>query len=136
GAALASWSPSDPSFNRAIDGDPVNLLGYPGAVLSDELMQAFGLASIAAIAIPLAWSARLMAHSGIPRPVRSILAWFICTFLLSAFLALLPSPAAWPLEAGLGGQAGDVLKQAVLTVLTLGLKTVFAIFIAGLIFAG
>ena len=43
GLALATWSPSDPSFNRAIDGDPANLLGYPGAVIADELMQLLGL---------------------------------------------------------------------------------------------
>src|SRR5205823_305211 len=135
GTALASWSPSDPSFNRAIDGDPVNLLGYPGAVISDELMQLLGLASIAVIAVPLAWSARLMMHSGVARPIRSLLAWIACVFLFAGFLALLPSPTSWPLAAGLGGQAGEVLKDAFLTVLTLGLKTVFAIFVAGLSFA-
>ena len=131
GTALASWSPSDPSFNRAIDGDPVNLLGYPGAVISDELMQLLGLASIAVIAVPLAWSARLMMHSGIARPIRSFLAWIACLFLLAGFLALLPPLSSWPLVAGLGGQAGDVLKDACLAALTLGLKNMFAIFIAG-----
>jgi S-DNA-T family DNA segregation ATPase FtsK/SpoIIIE len=136
GLALASWSPSDPSFNRAIDGAPANLLGYPGAVVSDELIQLLGLASIVVIAVPLAWSARLMAHSGVSRSVRSMLAWIACMFLCSAFLSLLPSPPSWPLEAGLGGQAGDVLKAACLSILTLGLKPVFSTFVAGLIFAG
>jgi DNA segregation ATPase FtsK/SpoIIIE, S-DNA-T family len=136
GLALASWSPGDPSFNRAIDAMPVNLLGYPGAVISDELMQLLGLGSILVIAVPLAWSARLMMHQGVSRPVRSVLAWVACVFLCSGFLALLPSPSLWPLEAGLGGMSGDVLKAACLTVLTLGLKTVFSTFVAGLIFAG
>ena len=136
GAALATWSPSDPSFNRAIDGEPVNLLGYPGAVISDELMQLLGLASIAVIAIPLAWSARLMSHQGIARPIRSILAWLCSAILFSGFLGVLVPPPSWPLEAGLGGQTGDVLKAMLLAVLTLGLKSVFSMFVAALIFAG
>jgi S-DNA-T family DNA segregation ATPase FtsK/SpoIIIE len=135
GIALSTWSPADPSFNRAIDGEPANLLGYPGAVVADELMQLLGLAAIAVIAIPLAWAARLIAHSSVARPVRSVLAFVTCVFLLAAFLALLPMPSSWPLAAGLGGQAGDVLKDGVLSVLTLGLKTVFAVFVAGLMFA-
>jgi S-DNA-T family DNA segregation ATPase FtsK/SpoIIIE len=136
GVALASWSPADPSFNRAIDGEAANLLGYGGAVVSDELMQLFGLSSIAIIAVPLAWSARLMSHRGIERPIRSLLSWVVTVFLLSGFLALLPEPATWPLTAGTGGQAGDVLKNACLIILTLGLKPVFAVIVAGTIFAG
>src|SRR5207249_3996825 len=81
------------------------------------------------------WSARLMMHSTVIRPIRSLLAWVACVFLFAGFLALLPSPSSWPLVAGLGGQAGDVLKDAFLTVLTLGLKAVFAVFVAGLTFA-
>src|SRR4029079_18479782 len=60
GVALATWSPTDPSLNRAIDGEPQNFLGFPGAVVSDQLMQLFGLGVVAVIALPLLWSMRLM----------------------------------------------------------------------------
>jgi S-DNA-T family DNA segregation ATPase FtsK/SpoIIIE len=136
GVALATWSPADPSLNRAIDGPIVNLLGYGGAVVADELMQFLGLASIAALAVPLAWSARLMSHDPVPRPIKSVLAWIATVLAAAGFVALLPSPSSWPLEAGLGGQAGDVLRDGLLTVLGLGLKNVFATFVAAVALAG
>ncbi|MFL5260175.1 MAG: DNA translocase FtsK 4TM domain-containing protein [Hyphomicrobiales bacterium] len=136
GVALATWSPADPSLNRAIGGPVANLLGYAGAVIADELMQFLGLASIAAVAVPLAWSARLMSHDPIPRPVKSVLGWMATVLAAAGFLALLPSPHSWPLEAGLGGQAGDVLRDALLSVLALGLKNLFATFVAAMMLAG
>ncbi|CAN5494846.1 hypothetical protein BH10PSE7_BH10PSE7_33650 [soil metagenome] len=136
GVALATWSPSDPSLNRAFDSAPGNFLGIPGAVSSDHLFQVFGLGVIPLAIIPLAWGARLLAHRGIVHPVKSFFAFIACVFSTSAFLALFPSPAAWPLSIGLGGQAGEVLKTAVLAVLTVGLKGVFATFIALVAFGG
>jgi DNA segregation ATPase FtsK/SpoIIIE, S-DNA-T family len=134
GTALATWSPLDPSLNRAIDGDPSNLLGYPGAVISDQLMQLFGLGVVAVIALPLLWSMRLMTHHPVIRPVRSLFAWIIFAISLSAFLAMIPAPQAFALEAGFGGQTGEVLKSALLAVLNLGFKGFFALLVAAALF--
>ncbi|WP_162914196.1 DNA translocase FtsK [Taklimakanibacter lacteus] len=134
GVALATWSPTDPSLNRAIDGEPQNLLGFPGAVISDQLMQLFGMGVIAVIALPLLWSMRLMTHHPVIRPVRSFFAWILFAFALSAFLAMIPPPEAFALEAGFGGQAGEVLKSAVLAVLNLGFKGFFASIVAAALF--
>ncbi|MFZ5673395.1 MAG: DNA translocase FtsK [Pseudomonadota bacterium] len=134
GVALATWSPSDPSLSRAVDGDPQNLLGYPGAVISDQLMQMFGLGVIAVIALPLLWSMRLMTHRPIIRPVRSFFAWLLFVIAFSAFLAMMPAPSAFALEAGLGGQTGEVLKSALLAVLNLGFKGFFASLVAAALF--
>jgi S-DNA-T family DNA segregation ATPase FtsK/SpoIIIE len=134
GVALATWSPTDPSLNRAIDGVPQNFLGFPGAVISDQLMQLFGLGVVAVIALPLLWSMRLMTHHPVIRPVRSFFAWILFAFALSAFLAMIPPPQAFALEAGFGGQAGEVLKSALLTVLNLGFKGFFASVVAAALF--
>jgi S-DNA-T family DNA segregation ATPase FtsK/SpoIIIE len=134
GVALTTWSPADPSLSRAIDGTPGNLLGYPGAVISDQLMQLFGLGVVAVLALPLLWSMRLMTHHTVARPVRSVFAWILFAFALSAFLAMIPPPEGFALEAGFGGQAGEVLKSAVLTVLTLGFKGFFASLVAAALF--
>jgi S-DNA-T family DNA segregation ATPase FtsK/SpoIIIE len=134
GVALATWSPSDPSLSRAVDGTPGNLLGYPGAIISDQLMQLFGLGVIAVIAPPLLWSMRLITHHPIGRPVRSFFAWIIFAFMASAFLAMIPPPEGFALEAGYGGQAGEVLKSGVLAVLNLGFKGLFASFVAAALF--
>ena len=72
GIAVATWSPADPSFSRAVDATPSNLLGYPGAIVSDQLMQAFGLGVVAVLGLPLLWSMRLMTHHAVLRPVRSV----------------------------------------------------------------
>jgi S-DNA-T family DNA segregation ATPase FtsK/SpoIIIE len=134
GVALASWSPSDPSLSRAVDGVPGNLLGYPGAIISDQLMQLFGLAAAAIIALPLLWSMRLMTHHPVIRPVRSFFAWIVFAFMLSAFLAMISPPEGFALEAGFGGQAGEVLKSGILVVLNLGFKGFFASFVAAALF--
>jgi DNA segregation ATPase FtsK/SpoIIIE, S-DNA-T family len=134
GVALATWSPSDPSLSRAVDGAPRNLLGYPGAIISDQLLQLFGLAVVAVVALPLLWSMRLMTHHPVVRPIRSFFAWIVFTFALSAFLAMIPPPEGFALEAGFGGQTGEVLKSALLAVLNLGFKGFFALLVAAALF--
>ena len=134
GVALATWSPTDPSLSRAVDGNPVNYLGYPGAIISDQLMQLFGLGVVAVIALPLLWSMRLITHHPVDRPVRSFFAWIVFVFTLSAFLAMMPPPEGFALEAGFGGQTGEVLKSALLTLLNLGFKGFFALVVATALF--
>ncbi len=116
GVALATWSSDE------LDGPAQNWLGYPGGVAADELMQLFGLGVLALIAVPMAWAVRLVGHGGIRRPVRSIVAWIGAIFCASAALAALPASSSWPMAAGLGGNAGDVLHGFFLLVLSLGLK--------------
>jgi len=53
--AMASFDPSDPSFNTAGGGRVKNLLGYPGAVMADLALQTFGLASSVAVVAFIAW---------------------------------------------------------------------------------
>src|ERR1051326_6621323 len=51
--ALASWSVQDPSLSHATSAPVRNLLGVPGAIAADLMMQLIGLASIALL-LPLA----------------------------------------------------------------------------------
>ncbi len=43
--SLASYHTQDPSWNTASSARPLNLIGYPGAWLSDLLLQSFGIAA-------------------------------------------------------------------------------------------
>ncbi len=43
GLALASWSVQDPSLSHATDAPVHNLLGVPGAIAADLMMQLLGL---------------------------------------------------------------------------------------------
>jgi S-DNA-T family DNA segregation ATPase FtsK/SpoIIIE len=135
GMALATWSVDDPSLNHAVDAAPKNLLGFPGAVIADELMQLLGLGVLLLIAIPMAWAVRLVGHERVPRPFRAALAWIAAAFCASGAFAAIPAPASWSLATGLGGNAGDILNGMLTAVLSLGLKGVFAKTVSGLVWA-
>ncbi|MBI3435513.1 MAG: DNA translocase FtsK, partial [Proteobacteria bacterium] len=109
--ALASWSVGDPSLSHATGAPPRNLLGYPGAIVADLLMQLFGLAAIALI-LPLTfWGWRLFGHRGLDRHGIRVMIWFVATALAAGFASCLPKSAKWPLPTGLGGVVGDALLR-------------------------
>ena len=126
---LATWSADDPSWNNAIDAIPRNLLGYPGAVIADEMMQKVGLGIIAFLAIPIIWSINLIGHRTLTRPIVRCLAWLASTLFAASVLSLFPVPQAWVLSVGLGGGIGDIIAETLRTILSLGLKGLFASFI-------
>jgi S-DNA-T family DNA segregation ATPase FtsK/SpoIIIE len=131
--ALATWAVDDPSFNHAVDGTPRNWLGFPGAVIADELMQYFGLGVLAVIAIPTSWAMRFIAHSGLNRPIKSFFAWFATILLASGTFSMFPAPGTWALSSGLGGNAGDILSGALTYLLSGGLKWVLPEIVATLL---
>ena len=58
-AAFITWSVQDPSLSHATSKSIHNILGYPGAIGADLLMQILGLGSIMLI-LPIAiWGWRL-----------------------------------------------------------------------------
>ena len=66
GASLATWSVQDPSLSHATVNPVRNLLGLPGAITADLLMQLLGLGALALV-LPIAvWGWRLASH----RPLR------------------------------------------------------------------
>jgi DNA segregation ATPase FtsK/SpoIIIE, S-DNA-T family len=136
GVALATWSVDDPSFNHATDQIARNYLGYPGAAIADELMQLLGLGVLPLIGIPMAWVVNLMSHERPERPFMAMLAWLSATFLACSAFATLPVPSSWSLAAGLGGNAGDIISGALLSLLSLGLKGAFAQVFTGALCAG
>jgi DNA segregation ATPase FtsK/SpoIIIE, S-DNA-T family len=107
--ALASWSVSDPSINHAVSGAVHNLAGYPGAVVSDIMMQMIGLASSAALMPPLLWGLRLLWRRKLAPLWPRIAMWIIGTLAAAGFASACPTSARWPLPTGLGGVAGDAI---------------------------
>src|SRR5690606_18766912 len=59
-ASLATWTVDDRSLSHATDHAARNVLGRPGAMVADLLMQAFGLATIALLLPPVIWAWRLV----------------------------------------------------------------------------
>ncbi len=131
--SLASWSVDDPSLNHALDRTARNWLGYPGAVIADELMQFFGLGVLVLLAVPMRWAVGFLAHDGLPRPLRQGFAWACCTLAASATLSALPVPGSWSLTSGLGGNAGDVIHNLLMMALSILLSGALATLITGLL---
>ena len=109
--ALASWSVKDPSFSHATDAAVRNLLGRPGAIGADLLIQLFGLAAIALVGPIGVWGWRLVTHRRLDREKWRVLLWIVGTIAAAAFAGCLPVSKAWPLPTGLGGVVGDAVLR-------------------------
>jgi DNA segregation ATPase FtsK/SpoIIIE, S-DNA-T family len=111
-AALMTWSVQDPSLSHATSRAIRNIVGYPGAIGADLLMQILGLGSIMVI-LPIAvrgW--RMMTHRGFDREALRFSCWVLATAMASGFASCWPRSPAWPLPTGLGGVVGDALVRA------------------------
>ena len=107
--ALLTWSVSDPSLNHATSTRVHNLLGAPGAIAADLVMQFIGLASATLLAPPAFWGWGLITQRRLARP-RLKAALYLSGVIAAAGLAsLLPAPGSWPLPTGLGGVIGDAI---------------------------
>ena len=109
GLALVTWSVQDPSLNHAIDGPVRNLLGRPGAIVADILMQLLGVASIALLAPPALAGLRLLAGRPLRRARLRIVLWIVGSRRRRGVASALPATARWPLPTGLGGVVGDAV---------------------------
>src|SRR5579885_3145826 len=111
GLALASWSVSDPSLSHATDAPVHNLLGMPGAIAADLLLQLLGLGSLALL-LPIAiWGYRLLGHKRLSRERLRLFVWVLGAVLTASFASCLPRSTHWPLPSGLGGVIGDAMLR-------------------------
>src|SRR5215213_6264421 len=111
-AALMTWSVQDPSLSHATSRPIRNVLGYPGAIGADLLMQILGLGAIMLI-LPLAvWGWRMLTHRTFDRHALRIACWILCTVIAAGFASCWPHGGAWPLPTGLGGVVGDALVRS------------------------
>jgi S-DNA-T family DNA segregation ATPase FtsK/SpoIIIE len=115
--ALASYSPLDPSLNSAsiLTGSHAarNWIGVVGALISDLLLQFFG---IGAFLLPLfagVLGMRWFRSRKVPSPVAKSLGGIWLVMFVPALLALLPGHMHWmrliPIEGLLGRIVGDFL---------------------------
>ena len=109
--ALATWSVQDPSLSHATNAPIHNLVGGPGAVAADLLMQLLGLAAVVFVLLIgiLGW--RLVTHRPLYRERLRMLLWIAAAIFAAGFASCLPRSAAWPLPSGLGGVIGDLMLR-------------------------
>jgi len=111
-AALMTWSVQDPSLSHATSRAIHNVLGYPGAIGADLLMQILGLGAIMLILPVAVWGWRMLTHRTFDREALRLGCWILCTVLAAGFASCWPPGGAWPLPTGLGGVVGDALVRA------------------------
>jgi S-DNA-T family DNA segregation ATPase FtsK/SpoIIIE len=110
-AAFITWSVQDPSLSHATSKPIHNILGYPGAIGADLLMQILGLGSIMLILPVAIWGWRLLTHRHFDREVLRVSAWLLATLFAAGFASCFARTGSWPLPTGLGGVAGDALLR-------------------------
>jgi S-DNA-T family DNA segregation ATPase FtsK/SpoIIIE len=110
-AALMTWSVQDPSLSHATSGKIRNLIGWPGAIGSDLLMQILGLGTIMFVLPVAVWGWRLLTHRPFDREAVRIGCWILCAALASGFASCWPHSMSWPLPTGLGGVVGDAIVR-------------------------
>jgi DNA segregation ATPase FtsK/SpoIIIE, S-DNA-T family len=111
-AAMMTWSVQDPSLSHATSRAIHNVLGYPGAIGADLLMQILGFGAIMLI-LPIAvWGWRMLTHRTFDREALRLGCWILCTVIAAGFASCWPHNGAWRLPTGLGGVVGDALLRA------------------------
>ena len=115
-AALFTYEPGDPSWNvaAAIRGTESaaarNVLGLPGAYVSDALMQILGGGAYAFALLLVAMGIRTASQRRPGRWPGRILVLTLATLLATTALAGFPAFDGWPLHhTHLGGAAGQIL---------------------------
>ena len=115
--ALASYSPLDPSLNSAsvLTGSRVarNWIGVVGAMLSDVMLQIFGIGAFLLPVFPAVLGARWFRSRKVASPVAKSLGGIWLIVFVPALLSLLPGNVRWfgviPMEGLLGRIVGDFL---------------------------
>src|SRR3954454_17686077 len=111
-AALMTWSVQDPSLSHATSRAIRNIVGYPGAISADLLMQIIGLGAIMLVLPVAVWGWRMLTHRTFDREALRLACWILCTVIAAGFASCWPHGGSWPLPTGLGGVVGDALVRA------------------------
>jgi S-DNA-T family DNA segregation ATPase FtsK/SpoIIIE len=114
--SLATAHEGDPSFNRAVDGPTMNLIGPVGAFVGDFALQGLGLAALLFAFAPMIWGWKLLRDRRLDRWwLKLVLLPFAALASAAAVAAFssdgAPSGSNWPWTAGMGGFSGRLLLQ-------------------------
>jgi S-DNA-T family DNA segregation ATPase FtsK/SpoIIIE len=128
GGALVSFSSKDASFNRASSNEISNIWGVAGSYIADPIMQFIGFASFVAVFAFAVWAYRVLCKKPYGSLALKSGLLLVATLAFSAAISSIESPEKWPFYVGIGGLAGDLIRE-----LSLKFMPLYA-FVAGAIF--
>lgn len=132
--SLITWSAGDPSLTQSNGGAARNLLGLPGAVISDLLLQTFGFAAVFALLAPSLWAVELVSAQRVEAFRTKITYYPLAVMLLAGALSSLPVVISWPLHNDFGGILGDGLYGALRNLVSLGVPKHYGLICAAALF--
>ncbi len=137
GAALATFSISDPSFNTATGAPVSNIAGPAGAAIADLWLQLLGGGAFLFVAPMIIWGGFALIN-GAPEETPSefwhrLILFPVSLVMGAAAIAALPTPVGWPFMVGPGGMIGDAVLGAATGIISaiglpLGSKVFGAVF--------
>jgi len=111
-AAVATYAPTDPSWNNASGALVQNALGLWGANVADAIWQGVGLAAWGIAIPPLAWGLWLVDGRIGLRLLLRIATWTTSLLLVATFLSLFPPLVGAQDPSNLGGALGNAILPA------------------------
>ncbi len=110
-AVLATHDAGDPSWNQSINATAKNLMGLPGARISDLMLQWLGLAAWLLPAVLIDWALRFISGKGLTRFWLKALVLPALLFAAALAVSILPAPSSWWTKTGLGGVIGKLSRD-------------------------
>ena len=109
---VGSYNAGDPSLNLATTLPVENFGGESGAVLSDVILQVFGLGFVLFVAALLSWGWRLFYEAEkIKYIIIRLVSLFVSVMTLCLLLSHLSPSVEWPINSGYGGAMGIMLRN-------------------------
>ena len=108
--SFASYSPNDPSFVYSEDNINIkNYLGIYGSIISDFLLQSFGIMSFLFVATILSWGLSLLLKKKLSRLVFKV--FFISLYLIIGclFIYITFNNSFWLVDNGNAGFIGKLI---------------------------
>ncbi|MEO1207464.1 MAG: DNA translocase FtsK 4TM domain-containing protein [Pseudomonadota bacterium] len=111
--SLLTWSSTDPSLTHTTSEPALNMLGFPGAVISDLMLQSFGVACVVLLLVPTFWALEMAMGRTIVNLGSKVTYFPFALLVLAGAMSSLPTAGAagWPLHHGFGGIIGDVVYR-------------------------
>ena len=111
-----SYSPSDPTIVYGIKPDNIkNLLGIYGGIISDFLLQSFGLTSFLILITLMSWGSSLIIKKEIKKIKYKILYLFLYIIFSCLFIYTTYNNSFWLIDNGNSGFVGQILFNKIIT---------------------